>query len=217
MAQLADTLLKREGYDTLIAYTAAEAREAVKSVVPDLIILDVILPDGNGFELCKEFRKQTDKPVLFLTGKSETESKVTGLSTGGDYYLTKPYEYDEFLAVVNSMLRRERKTRKKIAEVTAIERGPLLLNIHDGKAFVGGRDAELSHKEFAILLMLMENEDRELTYETIYESVWKSPMYNDSSALRQQISRLKKKLDEENTDDFSILNTSKKGYTFTTS
>jgi DNA-binding response OmpR family regulator len=216
MAQVTAALLEEQGYHTLTAYTAAEAREMVKTNNPDLFVLDVMLPDGNGFDLCKEFREQTDEPVLFLTGKKETEDKVEGLSTGGDYYLTKPYEKDEFLAVVGSMLRRRMQTKKKIAEASVIKRGPLLLNIHDGKAFVNGRDAELTHKEFAVLLLLMENEDKELSYDAIYESIWLSPMYGDSGAVRQQISRIKKKLDEEDTDDFSILNASGKGYMFTT-
>jgi DNA-binding response OmpR family regulator len=80
---------------------------------------------------------------------------------------------------------------------------------------VNGRDAELTQKEFAVFLLLVANEDKELSYDAIFEHVWRSPIYNDSSALRQQVSRLKKKLGEEDTDEFSILNKSGKGYTFT--
>jgi DNA-binding response OmpR family regulator len=215
MAQLASMSLKKLGCDTLIAYTAAEARELIQKHTPDLFVLDVELPDGNGFDFCKELRKETGAPVLFLTGMTETENKITGLSTGGDYYLTKPYERDELQAVVQSMLRRENQTRKKIAETAIIERKSLVLSIHEGKAFVNGRDAELSQKEYAVLLMLVKNEEKELPYGVLYESIWGVPMHNDTAALRQQISRLKKKLDEENTDDFSIINTSGKGYMFT--
>jgi DNA-binding response OmpR family regulator len=215
LALLAAQLLNQQGYETLIAYTAGEARALVRNHRPDLYVLDVELPDGNGFSLCEELRKESDAPVLFLTGKSEIENKITGLGVGGDYYMTKPYDPDEFIAVVNSLARRMKQTQKKLTEATLIERGPITINIHDRTVTVGGQDAELSQKEFAVLLMLVENEDKELPYDTIFEAVWHAPMYNDSSALRQQVSRLKKKLGEENTDDFSIINKSGKGYTFT--
>lgn len=214
MANLNSRLLKRQGYDTVVAYTAAEARIIAGGQSPfDLVVLDINLPDGNGFDLCREFRQNTDVPVLFLTGKSETKDKIKGLNNGGDYYLTKPYDKNEFLAVVQNLLRRVRQTQKKITETSVITKGPFTLRLVESRAYVNGRDAELSQKEFAVLLMLIQNEDKEVTYEQLYENVWGMAMNNNSSALRQQISRLKKKLDEENTDDFAILNKQGKGYT----
>jgi len=216
LARLNARFLKRQGYEVIIAYNAAEARSLFRENSPGLLVLDIGLPDGDGLSLCEEFRRDTDAPVLFLTGKTETGDKVMGLRKGGDYYLTKPYDSNEFLAVVQSLLRREEQTQKKIAEVSVIQRGPLTLKLQESKVFINGHDAELTPKEFAVLLILVQNEDKELTYETIYEHVWGTAMNNDSSALRQQISRLKKKLDEDNTDSFSILNDHGKGYTFTT-
>jgi len=214
MARLNARLLKRRGYDVLTAGTAAEARSFFREDI-DLFVLDVGLPDGSGFSLCEEFRMVTDAPVLFLTGKSDTEDKVMGLRTGGDYYLTKPYDANELLAVVQSLLRRREQNQKKISEVSVIRRGPLTVRINENKVFIGERDAGLTPKEFTVLMILLQNEDREVSYETIYEHVWKAPMYGDSSALRQQISRLKRKLDEENTDEFAIVNEHGRGYTFT--
>jgi len=216
MARLNARFLKRQGYDVAAVNTAAEARAFFHIQMPGLFVLDIDLPDGDGFALCEEFRRDTTAPVIFLTGKTDTKDKVMGLRTGGDYYLTKPFDRDELLAVVQSLFRREEHSQKKIAEVSVIERGPLTLKLQESKAFVNGIDAELTHKEFAVLLVLIQNEDKELPYQTIYESVWGTAMYNDSSALRKQISRLKKKLDEENTDSFAILNEHGKGYTFTT-
>jgi DNA-binding response OmpR family regulator len=216
MARLTGRMLSRKGYEVLLAFTAAEARERVHESKPDLFILDVMLPDGDGFSLCEEFRAGSDAPVLFLTGKKDPEDKVTGFERGGDYYLTKPYIREEFLAVVGSLLRRAAQTRKKIAETTELTRGPLTLLIPQGKALVDGRDAELTPKEFAVLLMLVQNEDKELTGEAIYQRVWGTTMGNDSGAVRQHISRLKKKLGEENTDKFSILYEQRRGYIFTT-
>jgi DNA-binding winged helix-turn-helix (wHTH) protein len=110
--------------------------------------------------------------------------------------------------------RNETLARQK-AEATEITRGPLTLNIPQRKALVDGRDAELTSKEFGVLLLLVQNEDKELTGEAIYESVWGTAMSGDTGAVRQHISRLKKKLGEKDTDRFSILNELGRGYTFT--
>ena len=215
MARLNARLLRRQGYDASIAYTAEEARLLVREISPDLFVLDIGLPDGSGLDLCKIFRQDSDAPILFLTGKSGAEDKISGLDSGGDYYLTKPYDKDEFIAIVRSLLRRANQTREKIAEATSIAKGSLTLKLDEHKALVNGQDARLSSKEFSVLLLLVQNEDKELTYEYLYETVWGTAMYNDSTALRQQISRMKKKLDEDNAADFSILNEQGKGYTFT--
>lgn len=214
MAQLNARLLKRQGYDTLVAYTAAEARLLVRENPPDLFVLDIGLPDGSGFSLCEEFRRDTDAPVLFLTGKSETKDKVTGLNIGGDYYLTKPYDRSEFLAVIKSLLRKEEQTRKKIAEGSVIERGSLTLKLQEQKAFVEDRDAELTSKEFAVLLMLVQNENKELTGEQLYENVWGTVMGVDTGLIRKTISQIKKKLDIDETDDFLIQTIYGGGYIF---
>ena len=217
MAQLNARLLKRRGYDVLVAYNAAQARLIVQehNKTPDLFVLDVGLPDGDGFSLCREFRRGNDAPVLYLTGRTETEDKIKGLGAGGDYYLTKPYDRNEFLAVVKSLLRRAEQARKKVDEASVITKGPLTLKLAESKAYIDGHDAELSSKEFAVLLILVQNEDKEVSYEQLYESVWGMPMHQNTSALRQQISRLKKKLDEENAEDFAIFTEQGRGYTFT--
>ena len=214
LARLNGRLLKRKGYDVLLAGSAEGARALTRDNTPDLFVLDVVLPDGDGFSLCKELQAVNNAPVLFLTGKRELDDRLTGLDMGGDYYLTKPYESVEFLAIVCSLLRRADQNRKKITEVTEFTRGSLTLQIPQGKAFVNGRDIELSPKEFAVLLFLAQNEGVELSSKIIYENVWGTTMNNNSGALRKNISIIKKKLDVGNTDDFSILTRNKRGYTF---
>jgi len=214
-AKLNKRMLSRRGYDALTAHNAAEAREVVRGKTPDLFVLDILLPDGDGLALCKEFRQQSDAPVIFLTGQKTIQDKIAGLGGGGDYYLTKPYSIDEFLAVVERLLNRTQQERKKVTEATVIRRGPITLQIQQRAAIVREQDAGLTSKEFAVLHLLMQNEDVEMSSETIFRHIWQSPMNNDSGALRVQIARLKKKLDEENTDDFSIIYRKGKGYTFT--
>ena len=215
MAQFNARLLKRLGYGTLVAYTAAEARSLFCANRPDLFVLDIALPDGDGRTLCEEFRQNNDAAILFLTGKSEIKDKIESLKTGGDYYLTKPYDRNEFIVVVQNLLRRVEQTRKKVTESSAVKKGELTLRLDERKAYVNERDAELTPKEFAVLLLLVQNEDKEVPYETIYERVWEMPLNGDISALRQQILRLRKKLGEANTDSFYIFNEHGKGYTFT--
>lgn len=219
-ALLNSRMLKRKGYEVLLAASAAEARKLAQNNTPDLFILDIELPDGDGFTLCGEIRQNSDAPVLFLTGRKTTEDKVAGMSTGGDYYLTKPYNMDEFAAIAARLLQKAEESRSKldkaVREATELTRGPLTLHIPQGRATVNGRNAELTSKEFAMLLLLMQNEGVELSGEAIYERVWGTPMNNDSAAIRMHISRLKKKLDEDNTDGFSILTEYGGGYKFTT-
>jgi DNA-binding response OmpR family regulator len=216
LARLNARFLENRKYDVRIAHTAAKARLLLHENTPDLIILDVVLPDGDGFALCEEFRRGTDVPVLFMTGRTETQSKVIGLEAGGDYYLTKPFDSDEFLAVVNSLIRRMELNRKKIDEIAHIERGSLSLRIPEKKAFVNGRNAELTRKEFEVLLILVQNEETELSSETIYETVWGANMNIDTGLVRKHISTIKKKLGEEEAPDFNIFTEYGRGYTFTT-
>ena len=216
MALLNARLLKRQGYTVLVASTAAEARALFHANEADLCVLDIGLPDGDGYMLCKEFKRKSDVPMLFLTGRSETKDKIEGLNTGVDYYLTKPYERDEFVAVVNNLLRRSEFTRKKIGELTVLTKGSLTLKLDERKAYVNEQDAGLTQKEFAVLLILVQNENKEISSEEIYKSVWGYEMNNDPHPVRLHISRLKKKLSEDNAKDFSIFTEYGKGYTFIT-
>jgi len=216
MARLNARILKREGYDTLVAYSFKAAKELAMKKSPDLFVFDVVLPDGDGFALCEELQQITDAPVLFVTGKTETKYKIAGLDAGGDYYLTKPYDKNEFVAVVQRLLRRARRTREMLAGTSVITRGSLTLKIDERKAYINDRDAGLSPKEFALLLLLVQNEDKEMSSDKLYESVWNAPMLNNSGAIRVHISNLKKKLDEENASDFVIFSEHGKGYTFST-
>jgi len=214
LARLNARFLKYHGYGVVVANSVKEARVAFGKAVPDLFVLDVELPDGDGFSLSEELRKDTDAPIIFLSGKSETKDKVKGLNAYGDYYLTKPFDSDEFLAVIKSQLRRMEQTRKKIFEASVITKGSLTLKIDERKAYVKGRDAELTPKEFAVLLLLMQNENKEISCDQIYESVWGAKMNGDPQPIRLHISRLKKKLGEENAADFNIFTEYGRGYTF---
>ena len=215
IAQQNVRLLKQQDYEVYVALTTAGARSLFNWIKPDLIILDIQLPDGDGLSLCEEFRRETQAPILILTGMKETENKVTGLEAGGDYYLTKPYDKNEFLAVVQRLIKKEEQTRERIAGSAIIVKGSLAINMDERKAYIDGRDTGLTQKEFAILSLMVKSEGKQLTYEYLYENVWGEPMNDNPTALRKQISRIKKKLNESNAKDFAIFNEHGVGYTFT--
>ena len=183
-------LFERQGYDTSSALTLEEARAKVNDRRPDIIVLDIMLPDGSGLDFIRELREseKSDIPVLFLTGLTTKEDILEGLKSGGDDYLTKPYDFDELLARVEALLRRS----ARIPEV--ITKGRLSLDITAGVASLDSADLLLTQKEFALLLVFVQNEGRLLSAEYLYEKVWKAPMSKDDSALKNAVSKLRKKL-----------------------
>ena len=214
--QINARMMRRRGYEVRTAGTCREARELLVSDLPDLLILDIMLPDGSGFELCDQFRRVCNHPVIFLTGKSETGDKVEGLGRGGDYYLTKPYDMDELLAVADRLMQRHLQTSERQEQLTVIRRGALTLDIPRARAAVDGKDAALTAKEFALLLLLVQNEEHELSPQTLYETVWGTRAENDTRTVRFHIANLRRKLQAEEARDFDIVSSYGKGYLFTT-
>jgi len=188
--------LESEGYTILTALTLEQAREHLAANDPDVILLDVLLPDGNGLDFCGEIRGGTDAHILFLTSRTEHEDQIRGLDTGGDDYITKPYKLEEMLSRVRAAIRRRNMDAAKPARRT-ITRGSLTLNTVANQAFLNGEDMLLSPKEFSLLLLLTQNEGRTLSKEILYEAVWNAPMVGDSGAFWKQMSTLKKKLDKD--------------------
>lgn len=215
MAELNARLLKRNGFEVYVAHDIAGARALFGKFAFDLIVLDVGLPDGDGVSLCREYRRQADTPVMFLTGRSETADKITGLGAGGDYYLTKPYDRNEFVAVAQSLVRRAEQTKKKITEASVIKRGPLTLKLIENRAYVNETDIELTAKEFSVLLLLVQNERKELTAEKIYEAIWGSVMGIDTGLVRKTVSQIRRKLEIDEMKEYFIQTKYGGGYTFT--
>ncbi|MCL1914317.1 MAG: response regulator transcription factor [Eubacteriaceae bacterium] len=206
-------LFKRNGFVAIGATTVKSAHEEMDINVFDAFILDIELPDGNGFDLCEEIRSKNDNtPILFLTGMLGMAAK--SMDSNADYFISKPFDNDELVAAIRRLVRRTLNENKKLAEAQKISKGPLTLNMQEGKAYLNGRDIALSGKEFNLLALLMQNEGKQLTYDKIYMSIWKSSMNNDPNTLRKTISRLRKKLDEDSSSEFSIVNQHKQGYMF---
>jgi DNA-binding response OmpR family regulator len=199
-------MLIRRGYRVRLAKNLAEARERLKEAEPDIIVLDIMLPDGSGLDFLKELRRDTDIPVLLLTALGEPSDTVKGLRAGGDDYMAKPYNNAELLARIESLLRRATRLPQTLTK------GRLTLNVNSGIAFIDGRNLLLSPKEFAVLLFLAQNEGKNVSPEDLYKKIWGLPLYNNQN-LRKCISALRKKLEDE-TSGCEIENVHGEGYCF---
>lgn len=204
--------LEAEGYAVLTAFTLEDARVRLKSHDPDVILLDVRLPDGDGIDFCGEIREVTTAHILFLTSSIEDEDKVRGLDSGGDDYITKPYKLKEMLSRVRAAMRRRDMEAVKSPARTSITLGPLTLDVVTSEAhFDNKENMRLTPKEFAVLLLMVQNEGRTLTNAQIYEGVWKKSLNDDPGALLRHISSINKKL-EESGGAASLVNVRGKGY-----
>jgi len=185
-------VLTRRGYEVQSALTLAEARLKLAEVEPDIILLDVELPDGNGIDFCEEIRNKTAAHILFLTSKIEHENMVRGFKFGGDDYITKPFHLDELLARIDAAMRRRMIDKKPVQTIT---KGTLTLDIMATQAFIGGEDLALTPKVFSLLLLLVQNEGNILSAEFVYESVWNAPLIGNKSAMQTAVSKLRQKLE----------------------
>ena len=183
-----ERMLKRRGYEVITALTLAEARSAIEAQIPDLFVLDIMLPDGSGLDFMAELRQHSQVPILLLTGLTTPEDIVRGITAGGDDYLAKPYDFGVLLARVEALLRRAQQVPE------CIHKGRLRLDVTADVATLDGADLLLSQKEFSLLLIFVQNEKRFISAEYLYEKVWKAPSSGDSQALKKTIHRLREKI-----------------------
>ena len=183
--------LEMEGYRVLEAETLAAGREAVESENPDLIVLDITLPDGSGLEYCRELRGKSGVRILFLSALSAKADSIAGLRAGGDDYIPKPYLVDELLARVDALMRRGRLTGMEYAPLRV---GALEINFTSRRVLLHGADFLLKPKEFALLEILARSRDRHVTAEELYEKLWGMDAADDVRTVKEHVYRLRRKL-----------------------
>lgn len=196
------------GYEAYQALTLAEAREHLAKIEPDIILLDIMLPDGDGAQFAGEIRGSTQAHILFLTGKTGRADIVNGLAKGGDDYITKPFDPDELFARIEAVMRRRNMTA---APTQIIKKGALALDVVALRAFIDGSDLLLQTREFAMLLMLVQNEGTVIDGESLYEKAWGQPMAADRNALQVAVSNVRKKIEPSG---YGIKSLRGKGYVF---
>ena len=187
IANLIRMNLVKAGYQCELAFDGEEAADKIAQKSYDLILLDIMLPKLNGYEVL-EYAKSVDIPVIFLTAMGETQQKVKGLRLGAEDYIAKPFEIAELLARVETVLRRYKKTEPRI-KLFDIE-----IDTQSRRVERGGREVDLTIKEYELLLLFLRNKNRALYRETIYESVWGGEYSGAGRTVDLHVQRLKKKL-----------------------
>jgi two-component system response regulator RegX3 len=188
--------LAREGFEPEVAATVAEAEDAFRSRTPDVILLDVMLPDGDGRDLAKEIRKTSDIPIVMLTARGEEVDKILGLELGADDYVVKPFSARELVARIRAIQRRGSGTARK----GPIEIGDIHLDPGARTCSKDGETVELAAKEFDLLHYLMTNAGTVLRREEIMDEVWDPHWFGPTKTLDVHISWLRKKLEADPSD-----------------
>jgi two-component system, OmpR family, response regulator RegX3 len=202
--------LSREGFDPAVAGTLAEARDLLLQTPPDMILLDVMLPDGDGRDLCREIRRTSDVPIIMLTARGEEIDRIVGLELGADDYVVKPFSAGELVARMRAILRRGRSTSRK-GPVTV---GPVTLDPAARTVTKQDEAVELAAKEFDLLHLLMANAGQVCTREQIMDEVWDPHWFGPTKTLDVHISWLRKKLEEDPSNPSLIVTIRGVGFRF---
>ena len=199
LADMLELYLTNDGHTVHKAYTAAEALDCAASTDLDLAVLDVMFPDGSGFQICKKIREKHCYPIIMLTAKSAASDKILGLTIGADDYITKPFNPLEVAARVKTQLRRYRQYNHSGAPAEAAHeydiRG-LLINRDNHKCVLFGKELQLTPIEFSILWYLCERQGMVVSSEELFEAVWGEKFLQNNNTVMAHIGRLREKLAE---------------------
>ncbi len=190
------TALEREGFDPHVAGTAQEALELAGRLAPDLVLLDLTLPDGSGFDVCRELRRNSDVPVIMLTARGDEADRIVGLELGADDYVVKPFSAREVVARIRAVLRRSEGRGVPGAE-GPLEIGGLALDRERRAVTLDGSQLELARKEYELLERLMRDAGTVLTREQLIEDVWDMNWFGSTKTLDVHVSSLRKKLGDD--------------------
>ncbi len=206
-------ILEEAGYKVIKAYDGPSILQSVEQYNPDLILLDVMMPKTNGFDVCRQIRRTSDVPIIFLSARSQLQDRVTGLQIGGDDYLVKPFEPSELLARVEAVLRR--RNSDMLNPSARLSLGDLTLDPVEHKVlFADGRIVELTPLEFRLLYYLMKNAGRVLNTGQILSKVWGYDYEGESNLVAVYIRRLRTKIERDPEHPRYVLTVRNLGYKF---
>jgi DNA-binding response OmpR family regulator len=201
IVRLVEYNLQKAGFRTAVAYDAAGALLSLAREEPDAIVLDVMLPDMDGFELCRQIRRTSDTPVLFLTARGAESEKIAGLELGADDYLTKPFSPGELVARLRAVLRRARpvpaggaRDGARLEVPRPLRWGGLLIDPGRRELSVDGQEVVLTAREFDLLLAMAENHGLVLTREQLLTRVWGADFFGDPRVVDVHVRHLREKL-----------------------
>lgn len=193
IAELLRLYLQKDGFEVSHAADGGKAVEMAKEIQPDLVLLDIMLPVMDGWQVCRELRKTMKMPIIMLTAKGETEDKVSGLEMGADDYIVKPFEVKELLARVHAVLRRTGDDGKPKSKKLTFDK--LVINLDSYELIVDGKKIDTPPKEMELLYHLAATPNRVYTRNQLLDEVWGFEYYGDSRTVDVHIKRLREKLD----------------------
>ena len=186
--------LSQEGFDVTTCSDAASALNIIKAQDFDFAVIDISLPDGNGFDVCKKLKEKRDTPVIFLTARDDEGSVIMGRDIGADDYVTKPFRLRELHSRIRAVLRRTNKSMEE--QIVSI--GSLTVNLAEGKVKKNGRELFLTALEYRLLLTLISNKGRVMTREQLLQNIWDvSGDFVNDNTLTVYIKRLRKKIEDD--------------------
>ena len=201
---------KKEGYEPIVATDGSEALELFKTRQPDIILLDVMMPKIDGFEVCREIRKSSNVPIIMITARGEDFEKIMGLDIGADDYIVKPFSPGEVMARVRAILRRLEDGQKQ----QTLKFDNLEINLDNYTATIDDADLSLTKKELELLWTLASNTNRVFSRDNLLDMLWGYDYYGDSRTVDSHIKRLRTKLDIYEHDKWQIKTIWGVGYKF---
>lgn len=213
--KLTSFLLEEAGYQVIKAYDGNGILQAVEQHNPDLVLLDVSMPKTSGFDICRQIRRTSEVPIIFLSARSQLEDRVKGLQIGGDDYLVKPFEPSELLARVEAVLRRYNPPMDPLQPSMRLSHGGITLDpVEQRVLFEDGRMASLTPLEFRLLYYMMKNSGRVLSNSQILSKVWGYDYEGASNLVAVHIRRLRSKIEKDLNNPRHIITVRNLGYKF---
>ena len=194
IAELLRLYLGKDGFDVMIAPDGGKAGSMFDLFQPDVVLLDIMLPVKDGWQVCREIRKTSDKPIIMLTAKGETFDKVLGLELGADDYIVKPFDTKEVVARIKAVLRRS-STVSLVTAVQEVQYDRLLINLTNYELRVNGVQIDTPPKEMELIYHLASNPNRVYTRDQLLDEVWGFDYYGDSRTVDVHVKRLREKLE----------------------
>lgn len=194
ICELLRLYLEKEGYSVILSNDGEEAIVKFNALKPDLVLLDIMLPGLDGWQVCREIRKKSNTPIIMLTAKGETFDKVLGLELGADDYVVKPFDTKEIVARIKAVLRRMGQAANE-SEVKEVQYENLVINMTRYEMKVGGEVVDAPPKELELLFHLASNPNRVYTRDQLLDEVWGFEYYGDSRTIDVHVKRLREKLE----------------------
>ena len=212
ICELLRLYLEKDGFDTVVANDGEQAVEYASKYSPDLILLDIMLPKLDGWQVCREIRKTSETPIIMLTAKGETFDKILGLELGADDYASKPFDTKEVIARIKAVLRRTNDSDKG-SQISEVRYDKLRINLTNYELEVNGVKIDTPPKELELIYHLASNPNRVYTRDQLLDEVWGFDYYGDSRTVDVHVKRLREKL-ENVSDEWSLKTVWGVGYKF---